>query len=201
MVVDGTTLSPGGSAAVINGQTISDDVSGGLVGVGASGTSTLSPATSAGDGDAQTLAFGSLTVTASAVPGRSGAFVVDGTTLSPGGSGVAVGDGMTVSDRSGTLVEVGRSTTAAVVDCEWVFVFFEHYDGGDGRELEGFVVGICCFGYCDVCCCWEGGNAWSGSGGFCFGMHLQDDIDGLDYLVNLMFVSDWIWGIYLLSFR
>ncbi|KAF2168867.1 hypothetical protein M409DRAFT_20880 [Zasmidium cellare ATCC 36951] len=114
MVVDGTTLSPGGSAAVINGQTISADISGGLVAIGASGTSTLSPATSAGDGDAQTLAFGSLTITASAVPGQSGAFVVDGTTLSPGGSGVAVGDGMAVSDASGTLVGVGRSTTAAL---------------------------------------------------------------------------------------
>ncbi|KAK4499875.1 hypothetical protein PRZ48_008061 [Zasmidium cellare] len=107
MVIDGTTLSLGGSAAVINGQTISD-ASGGLVAVGPSGTSTLSPAASGGD--AQTLAFGSLTITASAVPGSSGMYVVDGTTVSPSGSVVV--DGTTVSDRSGTLMEVDSRTTA-----------------------------------------------------------------------------------------
>lgn len=113
MVIDGTILSPGRSTAIINGQTISD-ACGGLVAIGPSGIDPQSGDNRRCKGDAQAMAIGSLTITASALPGQSGVYVVDGSTLSPGGSAVAVGNGTTVSDRSGTLVQADSRMTPAL---------------------------------------------------------------------------------------
>lgn len=99
-VVDGATLTRGGSA-VVDGTTVSLDSSGDYAVVNGVTQSLSGPATSA-----STLEIGGTTYTANSASG----FVVDGTTLTRGGSIVV--DGTTVSlDASGAYVVVDGATS------------------------------------------------------------------------------------------
>lgn len=101
-VVDGTTLTRGGSV-VVDGTTVSLDASGGYVVVNGVTQSLSAPVATASP--APTLVIGGTTYTANSASG----FVIDGTTLTRGGS--AVIDGTTVSlDASGAYVVVNGAT-------------------------------------------------------------------------------------------
>jgi hypothetical protein len=101
-VVDGATLTRGGSV-LVGGTTVSLDASGGYVVVDGATQSLSAPATT--PSSASTLEIGGTTYTANSASG----FVIDGTTLTRGGS-VDV-DGTTVSlDASGAYVVVNGVT-------------------------------------------------------------------------------------------
>jgi hypothetical protein len=101
-VVDGTTLTRGGSI-VIDGTTVALAASGGFVVVNGVTQSLSGPTATASP--APTLDIGGTTYTANS----ASAFVIDGTTLSRGGSTVI--DGTTISlDASGAYVVVNGAT-------------------------------------------------------------------------------------------
>lgn len=101
-VVDGTTLTRGGSV-VVNGTTVALPTSGGYVVV--NGVTQSLSAPTATKAPAPTLDIGGTTYTANSVSD----FVIDGTTLMRGGSVVV--DGTTVSlDASGAYVVVNGAT-------------------------------------------------------------------------------------------
>jgi hypothetical protein len=110
IVVDGTTLSAGGSAITVDGTRLSAGTAGLVIG----GTQTIpvadiGSATAAAAGLQTVLTIGSSTITAT-LPSRSGnTIVVDGTTLSPGGSTITV-DGTVLSIGTAGLVVGGTQT-------------------------------------------------------------------------------------------
>ncbi|KAK6398064.1 hypothetical protein LTR65_003144 [Meristemomyces frigidus] len=99
-VVGGSTLSDGGPAAIIEGQTVSEG-SGGLV-VGVSTTVSLPQITSVAAASGVLIMLGGSKVTATPVPGKTGEVVLDGTTLSVGGPAYTV-SGEVVSEASDGL--------------------------------------------------------------------------------------------------
>lgn len=109
IVVDGTTLVVGGSAATIAGTVVSAG-SAGLV-VGDTQTVPLSNGDSASNGKSSqsVLTLGSNTITAILPQGTGDVVVVDGTTVSPGGSAVTI-DGTEVSAGTAGLVIGGTET-------------------------------------------------------------------------------------------
>lgn len=113
VVIDGTTLSPGGPAFEINSQLISDASSVLVV----SGTETISFSiiTNAAQQQQQSVdtvfTIGGLTYTASSVAGKNGVVVIDGSTLSIGGPAATI-SGQFVSEGSSGIVVGGRMTAA-----------------------------------------------------------------------------------------
>ena len=112
-IVDGTTLSVGGSPVTINGQVVSEGLSGIIVGTSNYPFSTITDSASVAQQSNIEAIFtiGGSTHTATAVPGSSGLVAIDGTTLSVGGPAVTI-DGQVVSEGSSGLV-IGGTTTAA----------------------------------------------------------------------------------------
>ncbi|KAK5130088.1 hypothetical protein LTR08_002476 [Meristemomyces frigidus] len=107
VVIDGTTLSPGGTEVTINGVMLSDAPSGLVIG----GTQTvfLSPgAANTATSLEALLTLSGQTYTAVEPVGAS-YVVIDGTTLSPGGSEITI-DGAVLSDGSSGLV-MGQTKT------------------------------------------------------------------------------------------
>ncbi|KAK4993385.1 hypothetical protein LTR66_006020 [Elasticomyces elasticus] len=104
VVVDGSTISIGGPAATINGQTISEGSAGLVVGTRTVPISAVS-ATQTG----AVFTIGSRTYTAFEIAGSPNTVVVDGNTLSIGGPATTI-DGQVISEGLNGLV-VGGSTT------------------------------------------------------------------------------------------
>ena len=107
VAIDGTTLSIGGPAQTIGGQTVSEGSSGLVI----DGSRTVSlPQVTMGTESGILLTLGSAVVTASAVSGQSGVVAaVDGTNLSIGGPAQTV-NGQIVSEGSSGLVIDGSRT-------------------------------------------------------------------------------------------
>jgi hypothetical protein len=113
IVVDGTTLSPGGSAITVDGTRLSVGTAGLVIG----GTQTIpfdniGAAIISADASQTVLTIGSSTITAVLPLGTGNTIVVNGTTLSPGGPAITV-DGTELSAGTAGLV-VGRTTTIAL---------------------------------------------------------------------------------------
>jgi len=113
IIVDGSTLSNGGSAITISGVTVSA-TSGGLV-VNGQTTSIADSTAGAGADSTALLTSDGQTFTVIQATGSAGSsIVVDGTTLSNGGSAAMI-DGVTVSaGPSGSVVLDGHTTTLSV---------------------------------------------------------------------------------------
>jgi photosystem II stability/assembly factor-like uncharacterized protein len=109
IVVDGTTLSPGGLAATISGTVVSAG-SAGLV-IGSTQTIPLSNLRSASDDAASQAVFtlGHSPITAFLPSGTGKAIVIDGTTVSLGGPAATI-DGTVVSAGGAGLVIGGTQT-------------------------------------------------------------------------------------------
>ncbi|KAL9075633.1 MAG: hypothetical protein Q9157_003920 [Trypethelium eluteriae] len=115
IIVGSSTLAVGGPGATVDGQSISAE-SNGLV-IGSSTTASFTQDSLSASGSVSgpiveaTFVAGPETLTASEVSGKSGAIVVSGHTLSVGGP-FAVFDGHTVSDASKGVIIDGTSTAA-----------------------------------------------------------------------------------------
>ncbi|KAK6388661.1 hypothetical protein LTR65_007334 [Meristemomyces frigidus] len=109
VVVAQHTLSIGGSAAIISGQTVSAASSGLVVGSTTAPLAAL-PASGSSSASEAVVALGGNTITASAVSGASGVVVIAGQTLSAGGPEITV-SGQAVTEASDGLV-VGGTTIA-----------------------------------------------------------------------------------------
>lgn len=114
-VVEGATLSLGGDPVHMDGQVFTE-ASSGLTVIEPTAVSfslvlsSSAPPQSSATGDL--LAFGTVTITASNLPGRPNAMAVDGTTLTVGGSPAAAADGQqTLSLASGGLELLGPGTS------------------------------------------------------------------------------------------
>lgn len=100
-VVDGTTLSSGGSALTINGHVMSDASSGLVV----DGTNTALFSDIRPQITSQTMfTIGSQIFTAVQVPGETGVAEVDGMTLSVGGPAITIGGQLVTDGPSGVVI-------------------------------------------------------------------------------------------------
>jgi len=106
VIVDGTTLSVGGSALINDSETISDGSSG-LVMIQSGTAVAFNRVPTEGN---SVLTAGDVTITASAVSGHPNEVTVDGTTLSVGGSAL-VTNGRMNSDGTDGLMLLDASTT------------------------------------------------------------------------------------------
>ncbi|KAK4502052.1 hypothetical protein PRZ48_007863 [Zasmidium cellare] len=118
VVIDGQTLSIGGSAITVDGQTISLGSSG--IVIAADGTTTTAQLTDSATPtnwiSQAIITAGSSTLTAYGIAGESGKIVLDGTTLTQGGSPITINGEVFSLGKDGLVdSEDGKKTTLSGV--------------------------------------------------------------------------------------
>lgn len=110
IIVDGTTLSAGGSAITVDGSQISAGTAGLVIdGSQTIPVSDLESVPTAVASSQAVLTVGGSTITATAASGTGAAMVIDGTTLSPGGPAITVHGTELSAGASGIVIDGTRT--------------------------------------------------------------------------------------------